>query len=132
MSQENVETWWEAVRAFNDRDVESLLAVFHSDVVFKPVVAGVTDEAYRGEQGVRDWVAAVDEDFEHFVTELERVEDHGDFALAVARLHGRGRRSGAEVRRLSIHLVRFEDGQVIWWQTFATREEALEAVGLSE
>ena len=132
MSRENVEAWERAIRAFNERDLESLIAAFDPSVEFMPFVSGVTDEPYRGTQGVRDWVAEVDEGFEFYVSHIGRIEDHGDVALAVAELHGRGRKSGAEVRRPSVHIGRFRDGKVVWWQTFATREEALQAVGLSE
>ena len=132
MSRENVEAWERTIRAFNERNIESLIAEFDPDVEFVPFVSGVTAEPYRGAQGVRDWVAAVDEAFEFYVSHVERIEDHGDITLAVAELHGRGRASGAETRRPSVHIARFGHGKVVWWQTFATREEALEAVGLRE
>ena len=89
-------------------------------------------EPYRGEQGVRDWIAAVDEDFDFSVSRPHRFEDHGDVALAVADLHGCGRASGAEIQRRSVHIARFTNGKIVWWSTFATRREALEAVGLRE
>jgi ketosteroid isomerase-like protein len=132
MSQENVDTWRRAIQAWNERDIEGVIAEFDPDVEFLPLIAGVTNEPYRGEQGVRDFVAAVDEEFEFFVTDPNRFEDHGDVVVAVAEMHAKGRVSGAEVRRPSIHVARFLDGKVVWWQTFATRDEALEAVGLSE
>ena len=132
MSQQNVEAWGRAIRAFNERDIEGLIAEYDANVEFLPLIAGVTNEPYRGEQGVRDWVAAVDEEFEFFVSHPDRFEDHGDVVLAVAQMHAKGRASGAEVRRPSVHIARFRDGKVVWWQTFATREAALEAVGLRE
>ena len=132
MSRENVEAWERAIHAFNDRSLERLLAEFDPDIEFWPLLAGVMSEPYRGEQGVRDWIAAVDADFEHFMNHPHRIEDHGEVVLAISDLHARGRASGAEVRRRSAHIARFQDGKVVWWRTFATRDEALEAMGLRE
>ena len=132
MSQENVEAWERAIQAFNDRDFERLVAEFAPGIEFRPLMTGMTGQPYRGREGVREWLDAIDADWETFVTTVDRIEDHDEFVLAVGRLQGRGRASGVEVTRPSAYLARFENGKVVWWQTFATREEALEAAGLSE
>ena len=60
-----------------------MMAVFDPEVEFAPMVAGVTGSSYRGEQGVRDWLAAMDQEFELFRNECRQVEDHGVYVLAV-------------------------------------------------
>ncbi len=130
MSRENVERLQRAIEAFNERSVERMMAVFDAEVEFMPLITGVTNEPYRGEAGVRQWLGAIDEDLESFVNHCEQVEDHGDFALAIGYGEGRGRASGAEIRQPWVQLARFENGKVVWWQTFRTRAEALRAVEL--
>jgi ketosteroid isomerase-like protein len=130
MSRENVDAWQRAREAFNARSVEGMMAELHPDAVFTPLVAGVAGQSYRGEQGIRDWVATIDEEFESFWAVWDEIEDHGDFVLSAGNLHGRGRTSGVEVSRPSVHIARFEGGKVVWWQTYDTREEALAAAGL--
>ena len=49
--------------------------------------------------------------------------------LAVARYEGRGIASGTEVRMAAAAIWRFEANQIVFFQDFATRDEALEAAG---
>lgn len=132
MSRENVEAFRRAIDAFNDRSVEGMMAMCSPDVEFKPLLAGVTDTPYRGEEGVRRFLAATDEAFEFFRLYCERVEDHGEYVVAVNEGHARGLVSGAESRQPLVQIARFAGGKCFWWQTFRTREEALAAVGLAE
>ena len=130
MSRENVEAFRRAIEGFNARNVEEIMAEFDAGVEFKPVLAGVTDVPYRGKEGVRKFLAATDETFEQFELHCERIEDHGDFVLAINEAHARGRASGAEIRRPIVQVAEFRDGKCVWFQSFRTSEEALEAVGL--
>jgi ketosteroid isomerase-like protein len=132
MSEENVEAWGRAIEAFNDRNAEGMIAILDPDVEFRPLLAGVREAPYRGEEGVREFLANTDEAFEFFRLDTEQIEDHGDFVLAVCEGHARGAASGAEIRRQMTHIAEFRDGLCTWWRTFQTREEALEAAGLSE
>src|SRR4026207_1648141 len=99
MSQENVDAFRRAIEAFNERSAEGMIAVLDRDAEFSPLLAGVTETPYRGEEGVRKFLAATDEAFEQFHLHCERVEDHGDFVLAVNEVHARGKASGAEIRQ---------------------------------
>ena len=132
MSQENVETLRRGIKAFNARSAEGMMEVLDGNVEFSPVLAGVTDIPYRGEEGVREFLAATDEAFEKFHLHCERLEDHGDFVLAINEVHARGQASGAEIRQPLVQIAEFRDGKCVWFQSFRTPEEALEAVGLSE
>jgi ketosteroid isomerase-like protein len=132
MSRENVEAMRRAIEGFNARSVEAMMAEYDPGVEFKPTLAGVTDTPYRGEQGVREFLAATDEAFELFHLHSERIEDYGDFILAVNQVHARGRVSGAEIRQPLVQIAEFRDGRCVWFQSFRTPEEALDAVGLRE
>jgi ketosteroid isomerase-like protein len=109
-----------------------MMDVLDSSVEFSPVLAGVTDTPYRGEEGVREFLDATDESFELFHLHCERVEDHGDFVLAVNEVEARGRTSGAAIRQPLVQVAEFRDRKCVWFRSFRTAEEALEAVGLSE
>ncbi len=132
MSEENVEAWDRAISAFNDRSVEGMMAECDSEVEFRPVLAGVRNTPYRGTDGVREFLAATDDAFDRFYLESERLEDHGDWVLASCIGRARGRASGAEIERPMVHAAKFRNGKCVWWRTFLTRDEALEAAGLSE
>ncbi len=132
MSQENVEAFRRAIVAFNERDADGMIAVLTPDCEFKPLLAGVTDTPYRGAHGVVAFLAATDEAFEEFRLVNERIEDHGEYVVAVNVGHARGRSSGAEITRPLVQIAQFRDGKCVWWQTFRSAAEALEAVGLRE
>lgn len=131
MSQANVEAFRRAIDAFNERSVEGMMAVCGPNVEFRPLLAGVTDTAYRGEDGVRQFLASTDEAFAVFRLDYQRGEDHGDFVVSVNQVYARGRLSGAETTHTLVQLARFEDGRCVWWQTFRTPEEARAAAGLA-
>ena len=131
MSRQNVEAFRHAVEAFNGPSVEALMSVFADDVEFSPLLAGVTNTPYRGEDGVRRWLAATDEAFEDFRLDDQYGEDHGDFAVSVSEAHARGRASGAERRQPLVQIARFANGECVWWQTFRTTEQALASMGLA-
>jgi hypothetical protein len=54
MSQENVERTRGAFQAFNDRDIDAVLAGLHDDVEAFPRLAAF-EGGYRGHEGVRRW-----------------------------------------------------------------------------
>jgi ketosteroid isomerase-like protein len=64
--------------------------------------------------------------------DLEELMDVGDRAIAIETTRGRGRTSGldAELPHASVWTVRKRKITRVQW--FATRQEALEAAGLSE
>jgi ketosteroid isomerase-like protein len=130
MSGENLKAWERAIAAFNERNAEGMMAVCSADVEFRPLLAGVRHAPYRGLDGVREFLAATDDAFEYFQLDLKHLEDHGGFVLASCVGRARGRASGAEIERAMVHIAKFEDGRCVWWRTFQTREEALEAGGL--
>ena len=132
MSKENAEAFRRGIDAFNERSAQGMMDVMDPSVEFRPVLAGVTDTPYRGEEGVREFLAATDESFELFHLHCERVEDHGNFVLAVNEVHARGKTSGAAIRQPLVQVAEFREGKCVWFRSFRTPEEALEAVGLSE
>ena len=132
VSRENVETFRRGLEAFNERSLEGMMEALAHNVEFSPALAGVTDTPYRGEEGVREFLAATDEAFELFHLHSERFEDHGDLVLAVNEVHARGKASGATIRQPLVQIAKFHDGKCVWFRSFRSPQEALEAVGLSQ
>jgi hypothetical protein len=60
------------------------------------------------------------------------VRDLGDVTVAAVHLRGQGAGGDTPTEATEWHAVRWRDGKCVWWRTFSTWDEALEAVGLSE
>ena len=131
MSQENVELTRRVFQAFNDRDLDTLLAGLHDDVEAFPRLAAV-EGGYRGHDGVRRWWEQLLGAFPDFHAEILEVRDLGEFMVVVLRVRGRGAESDTPLDATIWHVNQFRDGKVIRWRVYTTESEALEAVGLSE
>jgi ketosteroid isomerase-like protein len=133
MSQENVDVVRRMVRAFNDGDIEALVAECDPAVEWEEQFIPGVDPLYRGHEGVRRWWSAVIEDVGEVLGSLEarivEVRETGDTVIGSLRLEGVGASSGVRVP-MHVHMVAtFRDGKVVRRQVFTTGAEALEAVG---
>jgi ketosteroid isomerase-like protein len=132
MSRENLDRLVAGYAAFNDRDSDALLGFLAPDFVYRPrpelpgnAPTVGPDEFQRAVRGLWDVVAAA-----RF--EVEEVIDLDDRIIAVIRQTGQGSSSGAPVEQQVAHLWQLEAGKATALWVFTTRDEALEAVGLSE
>ena len=132
MSQEK---WGDAIRrvfaAFTKRDWAAFSATLDSDVEYKPVEENVV---YRGQEAVIAYVQRWLEVWETFSAEAEVVEKTWakDRAFVIIRLRGRGRGSGVEIDMRLFWVADLRGGRLFRISEYSNREEALEAVGLSE
>ena len=131
MSQENVELTRRAFQAFNDRDLDVLLAGLHDEVEAFPRLAAV-EGGYRGHEGIRRWWAQLLGTFPDFQVEILEVRDLGESVLLALRLRGHGAESNTPLDAAVWHVNHFRDGKVIRWLVYSSESEALEAVGLRE
>jgi ketosteroid isomerase-like protein len=133
MSQENVELFRKALEAYNRRDIEAILEIWHPEAEWYPFTAQVEgDNAYHGHEGLRQWWANVEATFEEREASVEEVRDLGDAVVALGHLRARGMGSGIEIDQVVFHLARFRHGKVAHWKLYLNRAEALEAAGLRE
>ena len=135
MSQENVEIVRRVSDAYNRRDVGAMLGELHPEIEWHTwlqaqVGGGAT--VYRGHQGVREGVRDLEEAFSEIQAEQSEVRDLGERVVAIGRLRGRGKESGAMTESALAWIVEFKSGKVIRVREYLDREEALEAAGLSE
>jgi ketosteroid isomerase-like protein len=131
MSLANVEVMRAAIAAFNRRDGEGFGAFLANDAEIVPVRAALEGIVYRGRTAATQYCAAVENSWENLTWEVEEIRDGDDWVLALGRIQGRGRGSGAAVDAKGAWLARFKDGLVTNFRTYPDRREALEAVGLA-
>lgn len=131
MSQENVELARRAFQAFNDRDLDTVLAGLHDDVEVFPRIAAV-EGGYRGHDGVRRWWAQLLGAFPDFHVEILEVRDLGEFMVLALRLRGRGAESATPIDAAVWHVNQFRDGKVVSWRVYTSELEALEAAAPRE
>jgi ketosteroid isomerase-like protein len=130
MSQENVARFHRAVDAVRRHDLDDYLALLDPDVEIAPL--GAIRPSYHGHEGVRRWwndLLGVAPDFS---LEIDEIRDLGDSLVVALRVHGHGRGSGVPVEQGIWQVVRFRHEKFVWWRSFESEGEALEAVGLSE
>ncbi len=110
----------------------ALLALMDDEVEAVSFLAAM-EGGYHGHAGIRRWWQNLLDVFPDFNVEVVEVRDlGGDSTLATLRTGGHGAGSGTPIDMLVWMAVRIRDGKCVWWQVFGDKDEALEAVGLSE
>ena len=110
-------------------DLDAFLALAHPEIKFRSLIAEAEGRTFEGHDGVREW-------WESVIRPLgtqpnpEKIEAFRDRGIAHMRLVGSI--GGVEVPQRMWMAWRVRDRLLIWWATFRTESEALEAVGLSE
>jgi ketosteroid isomerase-like protein len=132
MSQENVELMREFAEAWERGDVETMEALFQGRVganfEFQPLYL---DRADKGAE-VRQMWADITGTWEDYRSEVEEILDLGEHVLTVARITGHGASGGVPIDQRIFILSRFQGETAVWAKSFASKEEALEAVGMRE
>ena len=134
MSQENVELVREALDAYNRRDLDAMLAHWAPDAVVDWSNSDGPDaEVYRSRREIRAFMDRFLETWDEVRIELigEPVEVEDGLLIAENVTHLRGR-DGIEVQARSAWLIAIRDGKQTSLTLYQTKQEALEAAGLSE
>jgi ketosteroid isomerase-like protein len=97
MSHENVAAIRAAVDAFNRRDGYAFGALLAEDAEIVPVRAALEGTVYRGRNAGREYCAAVEASRENLAWEVEEIRDGENWVLALGRIRGSGRDSGAGI-----------------------------------
>jgi ketosteroid isomerase-like protein len=111
-----------------DREIDAQES--HPEIVIRSTL---TSAEYHGYDGMRAWMAEIDDQFGDWRLSIDRFEDVSEGRLLVlGAVHVRGRTSGVEFDQPMGWLVTFSDEQVIELVTIPDHARALEAAGLSE
>ena len=137
MSQENVELVRQGTARWRADDHDALLDFLISnaapDIELHSRFGGFSGEPYRGHDGVRAWVADIQENFERFEPWLDEARAVGDDrVVASGGISFRARESGVDMAERMGWVYEFRDGLVRRMMFYASWSEALEAVGLRE
>jgi ketosteroid isomerase-like protein len=84
--------------AFSPPEIEALIPLYHPDCEWRMGSAGAAfgTEAFRGHDGLRAWVSAINEGFEDFATAIDEARITGAGALLL-RIHAHGRSRGTKM-----------------------------------
>lgn len=101
----------------------------HPDAV---VYSAMTGDTFRGLDGVRRWMAEIDEQFEDWVLTIDEIRSVADDRLLVlGGVHFRGRSSGVEFDQPMGWLVDFEGERISALHNVVGHDAAIEAAGLA-
>ena len=121
------------------RDNEAVLSLYDPDIEFDGTrhrwaeIMGTDESRFRGHDGLREWSRRYYEVWGSIEDTLEELIDAGDQVITVVTTRGRGRGSGVEVEwKHNSGVWTISDGKITRVVWFPSREEALEAAGLSE
>jgi ketosteroid isomerase-like protein len=134
VSQENVEIVKAAYAAFARGGLDRLMEHFTDDVEYRAVVGAPDDRGpIHGKAALRAWYQDWIDMFDEFTMELVEVIEAGDgLVVAVERFGGRARRSLIKTDQVIGDVFLIRNGKIARGREYTTREQALEAVGLSE
>jgi ketosteroid isomerase-like protein len=138
MSQENVEivralfATFQGVNAGNlERRLDEVRELFDPEVEWVATPHSLlASEEYRGYDGVRRFWTQFLSGWDEYDVRVDELLDAGDRVVAVMRLSGRT--SELEVDEARSSVLRLREGRIVRIEPFASRDEALDAAGLSE
>jgi ketosteroid isomerase-like protein len=133
MTQANEEVVRASFDAICRRDIDRLLELYTPDVEFQPLTGTqVESGGYNGHAGVRAYFDEVGEIWDEMLPHADDVRTAGDKVVVLGGCAVRGRGSGARSDSPMAWVITVRDGKVTSHRGYHTRDEALEAVGLSE
>ena len=135
MSQENVEIARAAFEEWNATGKPDF-AHFHPELVYHPRADEPDPSPHVGRDVYERLVRGFVDSFSEVTVEVLEVIDAGDHVIASTVLHvvlrGQGSASGAGVSDTYVFVYKLRDGLVVEGWEYRTKQEALEALGLSE
>ena len=132
MSGENVAAAKRIYEARNRGDVEAVLAEFDPDATWHPHLATLGCIPIRGHDGIRKYMASLQEDWIGFRHEPEEFIDAGDKVVALLQTYARGPESGVDVEMPVAHVLTFKGGKCMGYVSYGDRVKALKVAGLSK
>jgi ketosteroid isomerase-like protein len=128
--RENVDTVRASYEALSRGDFARALEVVDPQIEIHDHDVPEAGE-YRGLEGLAEWQRNWEREFESWRWEPEEFVEVADRVVAVLRTFSTGRRSGVAVNRVDAAVWTMRDGRCVRLDYYGSKEEALEAVGLS-
>lgn len=135
MSQDNVEIFHRALAAWNDRDVDAMLALTDPEVEYVNSPTAVEPGTRSGHASFEQVIRAQWEILSDARWEVDRLYERGDEVVGLGRMSRRMPGSDARIEDRFLVTVRFENGRMTRLEVLgfgqAEVQGALEALGLS-
>ena len=134
MSQENVEVVKAAYEAFASGGLDRYMEHFTDNIEYRSIEGAPDDVGpMYGKPAVRAWLQDLIDTFDEFWFEpVELIDAGADTVVAVERFGGRAKLSGVETDQIIGDVITIRNGKIARGHEYPTREQALEAAGLSE
>jgi ketosteroid isomerase-like protein len=132
MSQADVDTIRRGYADLNRRDIDAWLDAFHANAEMYDLAGGPEAPPRQGHQALREWVETVEEIWEEGRYEPEEFMDAGDCVVVSVRVRARRRDTRVAIDLSMFQVFEMRDGRIQRGTAYLDRDEALEAVGLSE
>jgi ketosteroid isomerase-like protein len=133
ISEENVATLRRLYGFFRSRDYTLIEDAVEPDAVIDVSRNIFNPDVHEGLDGLRRFLAQIDDMWIDFAATPEEFIDGGDTVVAGHRISGVGRESGVATDMRLFVVVTFREGKILRFTGgFRSREEALEAAGMSE
>jgi ketosteroid isomerase-like protein len=129
---DNVEIVRSILRAWNESDVEHIVASMAEDAELVPLRAQLEGTVYRGPKGARAFWDDLHAEWADLDLPIDEIHGVGDRVLVLGRLVARGRASGIDIDVPIGQLWRIRDGEVAWMKAYSDPAEARRESGLDE
>jgi ketosteroid isomerase-like protein len=134
MSQENVELLRRCFAIANERGVDAAADAFGHLLDDEFGLEEATDmpdrDSYQGKDAFIANMKKLEQDFDQLRIQPLEFVDLGEKLVVVVSMAGRGRASGAPVELTFAQLWTLREGKAVSLHDYASKAEALEAVGL--
>jgi ketosteroid isomerase-like protein len=118
-----------AIDAYNGRDLDRLRELMTDDVELRPPVSALTGRAYRGHDGIEEWLHDVDESFASAQIVPLELTDLGARVLALTEFIVEGYESRLPLGSELGLVCDIAEGRIASWLGFFNHAEAREAAG---
>jgi ketosteroid isomerase-like protein len=113
--------------------LDFLLANAAPDIEIHSRFGGFSGTPYRGHDGVRAWLAEIQENFDRFEPWVDEAREAGDDQIvATGGISFRARESGVDMAERMGWIYEFRNGRLRRMMFYGSPGEALEAAGLGE
>jgi ketosteroid isomerase-like protein len=133
MSQANVDIVRAGIEAWNaGEELDAYFSRFHPQLVYHPRADEPDPSPHMGREAYERLVRGFLDSFSEVTFELVELIDAADRVVVPTVLHARLRDSNGEVSDTYVFVFEVSEGLIVEGWEYRTKEEALEAVGLSE
>jgi ketosteroid isomerase-like protein len=133
VADHNVQVARQTFDAIRRRDIDGLVELYDPDIEFQPLT-GMEVElgGYQGHAGVRRYFEEITHVWDEMLPHADDVRAVGDQVVILGGCAVRGRGSGAITDSPMAWVLTLHDGKVLRHRAYRSRDEALDAVGLTD